>query len=279
MKRLIRKQDKEGILIMTALSLFLVIILAAGFLFTRMLDQRNDMLMQYTAEQTFSNYLFRVSADAEPTEELLSGSDVVGLAGYTRNGELLLGIGTVPDRFEVPTTPAGERNPRAGRAVYNPENGLIEYSRRTLITFTLGSALTMPEILYIAIDGSTYRAAKIRLYLFYGLFAALIVLFMTATWRMYSRNRAYRETIERQKNLVSLGEAARTLAHEIKNPLSAITLQTAVLKKTLPAAAKSGLETIEEQVRRLNHLAERVREFIRNPVGAPQHIDLPRFIE
>ena len=48
-----------------------------------------------------------------------------------------------------------------------------------------------------------------------------------------SRTPSTATNAEKQKNLVMLGTAASTLAHEIKNPLLAIRLQTGILSRVL----------------------------------------------
>jgi len=91
-------------------------------------------------------------------------------------------------------------------------------------------SLRMPEVLYIKIDGSFYRDQWAVSVLWYSLAFLVIVSFEIAGWRLYQKNRKYRRRLAEQEQLARLGEAARTLTHEIKNPLSAMMLQTALLK-------------------------------------------------
>ncbi|MDR2608180.1 MAG: HAMP domain-containing histidine kinase [Treponema sp.] len=85
--------------------------------------------------------------------------------------------------------------------------------------------------------------------------------------QLYLRNREYRERIESQKNLVVLGTAAGTLAHEIKNPLLSIRLQTGILEKILPGTGREELILINEEVDRLSALVYRVNDFLRDAAG------------
>lgn len=104
--------------------------------------------------------------------------------------------------------------------------------------------------------------------------AAMLVVFL-----LYLRNRRYRAKIESQEHLVHLGEIARTLSHEIKNPLSAIRLQTGIMRKVYEGESPRELTVIEEETGRLTELVERIGEFLRDPTGQAERIEINRFIE
>ena len=87
------------------------------------------------------------------------------------------------------------------------------------------------------------------------------------------RNREYQDRLEEQKSLVVLGTAASTLAHEIKNPLLAIRLQTSILEKTLPGGARGELGIINAEVDRLSRLTGRVGDYLRDPRGFPSNVN------
>lgn len=95
---------------------------------------------------------------------------------------------------------------------------------------------------------------------------------------LYRRNRHYRLREEQNRELISLGEAARTLTHEIKNPLGAIRIQTATLRRLLPEEYHRNLTVIGEEVDRLSLLVDRVGDFLRNAKGEPVPIDIEAFI-
>ncbi|MHB9293765.1 putative Sensor histidine kinase RcsC [Hollandina sp. SP2] len=86
---------------------------------------------------------------------------------------------------------------------------------------------------------------------------------------LYLRNREYRNRIEAQKNLVVLGTAASTLAHEIKNPLLSIRLQTGILGKLFPDKGQEEIAIIDEEVERLSALIYRVNDYLREAQGHP----------
>ncbi len=90
--------------------------------------------------------------------------------------------------------------------------------------------------------------------------------------RLYLHNKAYREKIAAQHNLVVLGTAAGTLAHEIKNPLLSIRLQTGILEKT--AGKKDELDIINQEIDRLSSLVYRVNDYLREPAGEQAPVDM-----
>jgi two-component system sensor histidine kinase HydH len=92
------------------------------------------------------------------------------------------------------------------------------------------------------------------------------------------RNIEYRERIEAQKNLVVLGTAAGTLAHEIKNPLLSIRLQTGILEKLYPEKSRDEITIINEEVDRLSSLIYRVNDYLREGRGNPAAFDLVRLL-
>lgn len=108
------------------------------------------------------------------------------------------------------------------------------------------------------------------LFLFY---AAIVAGFGTALYLLARRLGAYREREAAQQRLVQLGEAARTLSHEIKNPLGAIRVQQAILARRLPAEHAGSLTVIAEETERIAALTDRVREFLMDPKGLPEQVD------
>lgn len=91
--------------------------------------------------------------------------------------------------------------------------------------------------------------------------------------RLWYRNRQFQFTLRKNQEILQYTEAARTLSHEIKNPLSAILLQTALLKKNAEVSGDE-VRIIEEETRRISHLVERVRDFLRDPRGSPVPTEL-----
>jgi two-component system sensor histidine kinase HydH len=111
--------------------------------------------------------------------------------------------------------------------------------------------------------------------------ACIILLLVLALYirNLYMRNIEYRERIEAQKNLVVLGTAAGTLAHEIKNPLLSIRLQTGILEKLCAEKGRDEIVIINEEVDRLSGLVYRVNDYLREGRGNPAAFDLRALLE
>ncbi len=83
----------------------------------------------------------------------------------------------------------------------------------------------------------------------------------------------YRRAADAQRSAALLGETARVLSHEMKNPLSAIRLELDYLKRVLPFEHSSSLRRVDEEARRLGSLTERVDDLLREPRGRPEPVD------
>ncbi len=136
------------------------------------------------------------------------------------------------------------------------------------------STLRKAESVYLEVRQPEYwnnrRVASVAFPLVELALAAL-VLFVR---ELIVRNGDYRRRIEAQRNLVVLGTAASTLAHEIKNPLLSIRLQTRILEKTCPGSARRELGIIDDEVERLSALSHRVGDYLRDPAGNPAPVDV-----
>jgi two-component system sensor histidine kinase HydH len=101
---------------------------------------------------------------------------------------------------------------------------------------------------------------------------------------LFLKNIEYRKKIEDQKNLVVLGTAASTLAHEIKNPLLSIRLQTGILRKLFfnngkEEIAADEIRIVEEEVERISALVYRVNDYLRDAVGNPVSLDIKNLLQ
>jgi two-component system sensor histidine kinase HydH len=242
---------------------------------------------------------------------------ITGFAVYAPDTSLLYRWGRVPDRFDPslldgeapqrfnrytipdrrsravrfvihnekpPPHPAGPNSPGKGLPP-DPRNGAnhdegFQRGRQ----FWFFSVFSGGNYVYIDINHSAYWNTVVFTGLLYPV-SIIALLILALSIRILSlRNIEYRERIEAQQNLVVLGTAASTLAHEIKNPLYSIKLQTGILKKIagtagMAAAGAEEIARIEEEVDRLAALTYRVNDYLRDPAGSPEPLYPAEIIE
>jgi two-component system sensor histidine kinase HydH len=203
---------------------------------------------------------------------------------YSPTGEKIYSWGRIPSSILLPN---GDNPPR--RDFTYSDNGKIltlirpiglpRMVRRLRRMYRPEQEPPPPPMLYIEFDVTGHsersRSTMIALQLI-PLFTAVSVF---AIAFLYFRNTQYKKKLEQQSELEKLGEIARTLAHEIKNPLGAMKIQTAYLQRTLGEQAHEGLTILDEEISRLNLLTQRISDFVRDPIGSPEEIGLPGFID
>ncbi|MFT5598546.1 MAG: two-component system sensor histidine kinase PilS (NtrC family) [Urechidicola sp.] len=88
------------------------------------------------------------------------------------------------------------------------------------------------------------------------------------------------KTSMQQAKLVSLGQLTASIAHEIRNPLSAISHAAELLaeNKELPKAEKRMTEIIYQHTDRINHIIEDILKISRGTPTTMEAIDLKRWI-
>lgn len=135
------------------------------------------------------------------------------------------------------------------------------------------STLRDAELLALEVEAGEYWAAE-RFHRFLFPAAELLLACLVVLVRgLVLRNAEYRKRIEEQRSLVMLGTAASTIAHEIKNPLLSIKLQTSILLRTCPESASRELRIIDDEVARLSALSGRVSDYLRDPEGRPVTVE------
>jgi two-component system sensor histidine kinase HydH len=143
-----------------------------------------------------------------------------------------------------------------------------------------------PRILWLEV--STAEFSRSRLFTLaasslVSLGIAALYLVLVLFWR---RNNELRLKAESDRELVQLGEAARTLVHEIKNPLAVIRIQSSTLRRISGSGRELGgselgkrLDIVDEEVERLSSLSDRIREFLKSGEGEAEQVELAAFLE
>lgn len=253
-------------------------------------NRREQVIMKYQAEQVFSNFLLQFGENPSAVDTIFRESSLIGIGIYDQNGNLMRNqftMGEVPSSIDLSS---GSRLAR-GDMIYHEEDQSISFVRRAQMTYSIpiigftqgildrDTRIRIPEALFIKMEGRTYRDQYIVSVTWYSIALVMILIAVIGIWKLYYRNSLYRLRLAEQEQLARLGEAARTLTHEIKNPLSAITIQNAYLKKTLPAEYHEEIKVIEDETQRLNHLTGRISEFLRNPQGEPEDVAVSSFLK
>lgn len=306
----------------------LIVLLGGGF--AALLSQRREFdrtLMEFRALQAVAAITEYSARTGTPPQESVLPENVLGLGVYDRDGGALLQIGSAPPRLDpraAAQTAPGSRLDRAQarlrllRPVGMPRGGPGRHMERMPRGMPHGGPMphggagdergggpsssgliARAAFLVLDYDVSSLLAATRRRLLYRGAVGVALFGLLGAVGLLARRVRRYETERSRQQQLVQLGEAARTLAHEIRNPLGAIRLQTAVLRKRLaaagagsrPAAAHRAaepngpaggpaaepppqLDILDEEVGRIDALVNQVREFLQDPTGSPETVDL-----
>ena len=118
----------------------------------------------------------------------------------------------------------------------------------------------------------------------YSILLVLLLAMIFAIYYLFRKNLEYKAREAKNSQLISLGEAARTLAHEIKNPLATIKVQKELIKKYLtmdqqnPLTMQNKLKILDTEVQRISLLTDNIADFLKNPVGKPENINISDFL-
>jgi signal transduction histidine kinase len=263
--------------------LFVGLTLLALFLISGQ-SSKAQVLVEYEADRMASQLLdtFRAqgSLDAMTPDPRIRAFGV-----YRADGSLVTGIGSAPSSLAPPP----------GRAVFRYDGrektlvlvrplgmggpGMQGMMRGMMGGSAPGRRPGWGAVLYLSMDIAGYfqsrtlsRAAAVAAPLLIAGVAAAFLLLLASNLRMRRRT-------EEQETLALLGDSARTLAHEIRNPLSAIRIQTGLLRKRLSGVTARELDVIDAEAERLNVLSQRVGGFLKNPGGTPEPVPVGEFLQ
>ena len=224
-------------------------------------------------------------------------SDILGFGLYGTDWKALNRFGTAPKDISKWITESDLKKGRVNRVEFKGNRlvivrslGIVPMGRDSMrgmmwgrmkdsMPFPLESTPPLGRIVYLELDIRDWLTNQRLIQSGFYLVPLLLVLIFLGTTLLYRKNLAYRRNEQRNQELVQLGEAARTLAHEIKNPLGAIRIQTATLQKVLPEPYHRNLQVITEEVDRLRLLVDKVGDFLKNPLGDPEPVDVHGMIK
>jgi two-component system sensor histidine kinase HydH len=281
--------------------LFLALAVLAGF-FVAGESRKARILFEYEADRIAAGLLdgFRQTGAASVAS---LDTRILAFGIYRPTGEKIIGYGTVPDTLAPDEAARAFRYDSAGATLalvrpisavgpgaFEPGAGAPGAGAMGMMRGGMGAGgpadggsgqgNRFPGMmgagrggtLYLLLDARAFSGAR-RLYGLATVLAPVAVAGIAAAFlALLASNIRYRRRAEERETLARLGESARTLAHEIRNPLGAIRMQTELLRRAAGPARE--LAIIDEEVERLNLLSRRVADFLRSPAGTPGRVAL-----
>jgi signal transduction histidine kinase len=142
------------------------------------------------------------------------------------------------------------------------------------------SSLSVPYFTWIEYSAQGYRVERIELRLAAALISLALAGLYLLLFRTFRRNEVLKAREIETRELLQLGEAARTLVHEIKNPLGIMRIQTAKIRRAAQDGPVSeSAEVIEGEILRLSGLADRIRDFLKSGQAKLEPIELTAFLK
>lgn len=277
-------KKKPGVIILPASVVCIIFIVLLVMLISQK-QSNNALFLEYRASKVSDLLLDLYINDRLPEPDSID-QNIIGFGLYDLSQAALYSWGSAP----VQLPPASGRHSEGAfsgnktiiilrPAVKDRLMPMINPNMQRRMQESLPAAMRKYQMgLFLEYSNSSYISER-RLILLIILLS--VMLFGTSAvliFRLYRANRKLLISSEHDKQLIQLGQAARTLAHEIRNPLSALKIQRDLLVKKLPSDYRSNLEVIDRELKRLNTLVDKVGEFLRNPVGKPEELNLADFV-
>jgi two-component system sensor histidine kinase HydH len=244
---------------------------------------RSRLLTQYQLEQALAQTmaLIRTTSSGDDLAQATGDLPFIleGFALYDHTGTPLVVRGDAPDfvpiDLEAPREQLFQEDGSGESLTYIrrfPNRGLPP--SRSLDKDFAGTPPPQPALLYLRAIPAHRLGYSFFTWPVYIIIEVLLAAALFWIGKIQLTNQRYRQTLENQRSLVTLGEASRTISHEIKNPLNAIRLRLKVLEKLTPEDAQQDIQVITQEVERLNRLSSKIRQLLVTPQGSPQTISL-----
>ncbi|RKX86832.1 MAG: hypothetical protein DRP57_00530 [Spirochaetes bacterium] len=266
-------------------SLLVILFIVIGILFVFIIRGeriKNRLLNQYETEQL----LFSLSEMVRQNPDLNSIPDksVLGFGIYNKEGRAIKVFGTAPIHLDFLNI-----NGKGSLFTFNKNRltvKLVRKLKRRPPVPPHSGGKAEDKILRVDRPGGFYLEINIKNYWLrekiLTLSLVMVLLFLGASLFLiqliYRKNIRYENRLKAQEQLVHLGQAARTLSHEIKNPLGAIQLRTDILKRFTSKEGLDDLRVISEETARLRKLTDRIHDFLKNPLGEPVCIEVNEYL-
>ena len=285
------KLPREDLLFYIFLGVLFLSVGALSFFLLSGERKRAELYFEYEAQKTATALMDYYREYRELPLEQLRGR-VLGFGIYSAEGAPLELYGSAPSRLQPGGPgPGGPPGPFHEVHFLRGSRSLVLVRRlggvpgmpgmpgmRREMQRMMGRGFAGPQAIYLELSAGPYWGRERLLAMGRTLLPLVLAGLMVMAGVLYRRGSVYRRRLASQERLARLGEASRALAHEIKNPLSAIRIQTGILSKSLPETRQGELRIIEEETQRLALLADRIGDFLRDPLGTPVGLDLDEFL-
>jgi len=276
--------DKRFLYIVLPLLFAALTFLTVGWLESHVQRKQMSFLLEF---EKLINQLYQAYQSEGDMQEYLD-ENIPGFGFYNFHGKALYRYGTAPEEMpELSMRPFFNKDRKTiviQRDFLNPFNPVVrdpdKIREMNQTLFLQGfrkseeEKLVFVRYVYLEMHDTQISYFKTRFRILQILFVVLTLIVFSYLTTLYRRNMKYRKQIESQERLVVLGTAARTLTHEVKNPLSSIRLQTTIIRRSGCGGHEPSLRIIDEEVQRLSSLTGKIGDFLRQPEGTPERTDL-----
>jgi len=290
----------ETTLALSLLALISFLALAGILVFVFQERGRIRIVAEYRAFQLASELLQTYDRGDVGVAEKVEG--VVAFGIYTLRGEAIYQYGGAPDQIKPGDTVLTTQISGDTITLIRPLGGFSTGRGRMRPQWNDNSGMSMnfygmmggppvpggPQgapgfpgtgrLVYISYRISSLRRGEYALYGGALLMAAALILAFWNLLRLARNLDTYRAQEARNRELVALGEVARTLSHEIKNPLGVLKIQSALLKKNSDPSILPNARIIDEEVDRLGLLTDRVRQYLSTTGGTASVFSLSDYL-
>ncbi|MEJ5188903.1 MAG: HAMP domain-containing sensor histidine kinase [Breznakiellaceae bacterium] len=184
------------------------------------------------------------------------------------------GMGRIRNRFMMVPPDPQRREGDVGNLSENQNT-----SRGPRPPSMMMAPMAAPRLVFLSYRVASLQRGMWTLYILGSLLLLVLVGTYGVLIQLARRIDLYRLEEARNRELITLGEAARSLSHEIKNPLGVLRIQTALLKKMLKGQeVEKQVDIIEEEIDRINTLTERVRQYLGNRQASVEPLDMGNYL-
>ncbi|HWR11381.1 MAG TPA: HAMP domain-containing sensor histidine kinase [Rectinemataceae bacterium] len=219
---------------------------------------------------------------------LQASSRMMGLGGGSGMG---MGRGRQNQPPAAPETP-----PPPAQSAPQTQDGLQDRVAPSAppaqITQPAQNGLAGAYLIWMEYSVSGLNRERVQFFLVAALITIALLGLYIVLFFVFRHNEELMSREAETRELVQLGEAARTLVHEIKNPLGIMRIQTSRIRRAAsrpdegsdsdPTQRASQLtqsaDIIEGEILRLSGLADRIREFLKSRPARLAPIDLIPFL-